>query len=216
MTHPLQNRVLPTGEIAAIPQRGLFMGNRGGRMHDPETRKPTGKTYVSKRWICCTLAFKDRRRTVMGDGYTELFFLDEVTALAAGHRPCFECRRADALLYQKTFPEGNGLSCSAGADQMDRLLHADRLDEKKQKTTLLRQDTLPDGVIALIDKRPHAKFSGSWLHWTPEGYEPAATGLAGTGKIDVEVLTPHVTVNALASGFAPVWHPSASNALHGL
>ncbi len=90
---PLQNRVLPDGQIVAHSARGAFMGNRGGRFHDPETRTLTTRRWASRQWIICVLDFKHRHREVMGHGYTELFFLDEVTALAAGHRPCFECRR---------------------------------------------------------------------------------------------------------------------------
>ncbi|MBD8892921.1 hypothetical protein [Roseibium litorale] len=213
MRQPLQNRVLPTGEIAAIAQRGLFMGNRGGRMHDPQTKRLTRKTHVSRRWICCTLEFKNRHRTVMGEGYTELFFLDEVTALAAGHRPCFECRRADALLYQAAFSKGNGFSCKATAGEMDSLLHEDRLDGKKQKTTLARENTLPDGVVAMIHGKPHAKHSGHWLLWTPDGYEGTDVALAETGDITRQVLTPRATVLALASGYEPSWHSSAARAL---
>ena len=95
--HPLQNRVDPFGKICAIPARGALMGNRGGRLHTPEQR--VVRSWVSRRWITCRLTFRDRRRHVMGDSYTELFFMDEATALAAGHRPCFECRRADAKAF---------------------------------------------------------------------------------------------------------------------
>lgn len=93
---PLPNRVDPFGAIAAVPERGLFLGNRGGRFHrDDRTIGP--RPWASRQWICCVLSFKGRRRTpLMGRGYTELFFLDEVTALAAGHRPCFYCRRERA------------------------------------------------------------------------------------------------------------------------
>ena len=92
---PLQNRVTPQGEIIATPERGTVMGNRGGRIHRDDRAR-----WKSKAWITCRLSFKSRHRTVMGNSYTELFFLDEATALAAGHRPCFECRRADALAFQ--------------------------------------------------------------------------------------------------------------------
>jgi hypothetical protein len=95
---PLPNRVWPDGKLMAHPARGLLMGNRGGQIHDPQTRT-IRRQQASRRWICCVPSFKGRRREVMRAGYTELFFLDEVTALAAGHRPCFECRRAEAQAY---------------------------------------------------------------------------------------------------------------------
>src|SRR5438067_5654207 len=97
-TMPMQNRITPLGEIVAVPFRGLFMGNRGGRLHRDD-RSLSGRRWVSRAWICCVLEFKGRHRAVWGDSYTELFFLDEPTALAAGHRPCFECRRRDAMRF---------------------------------------------------------------------------------------------------------------------
>ena len=92
---PLQNRVNPFGELCAFSARGLFMGNRGGRFHT-DAKTLTARRWASRQWICCVLDFKGRRRDVWGRFYTELFFLDEPTAFAAGHRPCFECRRKDA------------------------------------------------------------------------------------------------------------------------
>ena len=95
MSSPLQNRVTPFGDIAAVSARGGMMGNRGGRLHGPE-RRLGRRRWASRAWICCELAFRGRQRVVMGESYTELFFLDEAVALAAGHRPCFECRRREA------------------------------------------------------------------------------------------------------------------------
>jgi hypothetical protein len=91
---PLPNRVRPDGSLFATPERGLFYGNRGGRFHDPASQAVPERLYATRQWLCCVLAFKGRKRKVWGRGYTELFFCDEVTALAAGHRPCMECRRA--------------------------------------------------------------------------------------------------------------------------
>ena len=101
---PLQNRVDPFGELFATPSRGLFMGNRGGRIHTDD-RKLTKRRWASRQWICCVLDFKSRQRDVWGRYYTELFFLDEVTALAAGHRPCFECRRKDAEAFASAWQQ---------------------------------------------------------------------------------------------------------------
>jgi hypothetical protein len=104
---PLQNRVSPFGAIERHPARGLMMGNRGGCLHDAATRALNGRRWASKRWIACVTQFRGRRRPIMAaNRYTELFFLDEVTALAAGHRPCFECRSADARSYAAAFPDG--------------------------------------------------------------------------------------------------------------
>ena len=89
----LQNRVDPFGDIHANPARGLFMGNRGGKIHDPATKTLLKRKFASRQWIICLTAFKGRKRLLMGNGYTELFFLDDVTALSAGHRPCAELRR---------------------------------------------------------------------------------------------------------------------------
>jgi hypothetical protein len=106
---PLQNRVTPYAELIASPARGTMMGNRGGRLHDAK-RRLTARRWTSKQWICCKLEFNDRHRSVWGDSYTELFFLDEVTALAAGHRPCFECRRKDAETFATLFSGAGSLS----------------------------------------------------------------------------------------------------------
>ena len=104
---PLQNRVDPFGAILAMPERGTLMGNRGGRIHDASQRIG-GRRWTSRRWIACELVYKGWHRPVMGEGYTELFFLDEVTALAAGHRPCFFCRRRDARSFAPHFAAALG------------------------------------------------------------------------------------------------------------
>src|SRR5262245_10377094 len=124
---PLQNRVTPTGEIIADPARGTLMGNRGGPLHRPD-QTLGARRWVSKAWICCRLEFKGRRRQVMSPGkYTELFFLDEATALAAGHRPCFECRRAEAEQFARLWAKVHGAHDRARAGDMDRVLHAERV-----------------------------------------------------------------------------------------
>ena len=126
MSAPLCNRVDPFGELFATPARGLLMGNRGGRIHTDD-RTLTKRRWVSPQWICCRLEFNDRHRTVWGDSYTELFFLDEVTALAAGHRPCFECRRQDADAFAELWAKTRGLPVRALAPDMDKVLQVERL-----------------------------------------------------------------------------------------
>ena len=121
---PLQNRVTPFGELISTSARGTLMGNRGGKFH-ATNRALTGRRWVSRQWICCVLEFKNRQRDVWGRYYTELFFLDEVTAFAAGHRPCFECRRRDAELFAQLF---SGKSYPASAGSMYEMLHAERFN----------------------------------------------------------------------------------------
>src|SRR3954454_4076304 len=118
----LQNRVTPFGDIVAIPQRGMFTGNRG-IMHDPGTRTLLKRRWTSKAWLICLCQFKGRRRAVMGGrSWTELFFLDEAVALAAGHRPCFFCRREAAKAFREAWASGRGETVSRAAE-MDEVLH---------------------------------------------------------------------------------------------
>src|SRR3954449_11045966 len=127
MRPPLQNRVTPQGEIVSTPHRGLFIGNRG-IIHDPQTKTLLAKRWASKAWLVCLCDYKGRRREVMGGrSWTELFFLDEATALAAGHRPCFYCRRADAKRFRAAWERGNGVA-HAAAPEIDAVLHRERLD----------------------------------------------------------------------------------------
>src|SRR5881296_2034093 len=134
---PRQNRVTPFGELIATPERGTLMGNRGGCLHD--TAQRIVRPFVSRRWIACLLEFKGRRRTVMTPGrYTELFFLDEATALAAGHRPCAECQRARYALFRDVWGAANPgifLSSVPSAEEMDGVLHMERIGTKGTKST---------------------------------------------------------------------------------
>jgi hypothetical protein len=146
---PLQNRVDPFGELNAVPARGLLLGNRGGRIHNDD-RRLTRQRWTSRAWICCRLAFKGRHRTVWGKSYTELFFLDEPTALAAGHRPCFECRRADALAFAVAWARGHDVRAPPRAGEMDAVLHAQRLDGRTKRRHRAALDGLPDGAIMVL------------------------------------------------------------------
>src|SRR5215510_5847359 len=132
---PLQNRVTPEGEIIATRHRGLMMGNRGGAFHLPDkTLAP--RRWATRQWIACVLEFKGRHREVMQPNrYTELFFLDEATALAAGHRPCFECRRADAERFADLWAKIQNGDERARAPAMDEVLHAERVDRDRKKVT---------------------------------------------------------------------------------
>jgi hypothetical protein len=201
----LQNRVDPFGELFAMPARGLFMGNRGGRFHTDD-RKLTKRRWVSPQWICCKLEFNDRHRIVWGDSYTELFFLDEVTALAAGHRPCFECRRKDAEVFADLWARTRGLPVRAVAHDMDKVLQVERLNGHAKRLHRRRIDRLPDGaVIALEGRGAFAVRDGALLHWAPTGYD--ARRLLPRDSVDV--LTPPAILSVLAAGYRPRWHPSA-------
>jgi hypothetical protein len=207
-TMPLQNRVDPSGNLFADTSRGLLFGNRGGRFHRDDRTLGT-RRWVSRAWICCRLEFKGRHRNVWGKGYTELFFLDEVTALAAGHRPCFECRRADAKAFADAFGRGRGEHVAPRAPEMDRLLHAERLDGRAKRRHALPIDGLPDGAFINVANQPTSIFAvrgTRLLQWTPTGY--AGTRPRPRGVV-VDVLTPPAILGALRAGYRPSWHPSA-------
>lgn len=200
---PLSSRVSPFGELFADSARGTLMGNRGGRLHDDRQRLGT-RRWTSRQWICCKLEFNDRHRAVWGDSYTELFFLDEVTALAAGHRPCFECRRKEAEHFARLFAD-SGKRATAVA--MDKALHAERLHGKAKRLHRRAIAALPDGAMIALNGEAFALRANRLLPWTPAGYGDLGP-LPGAG--DVDVLTPPSIVAVLARGYRPRWHPSAA------
>ena len=209
MQRPLQNRVLPDGSIVATRARGTMMGNRGGAFHT-EIQTLGAKHWHARQWICCVLEFKNRRRQVMQPRrYTELFFLDEATALAAGHRPCFECRRAAALDYATRWNICQGETGRARADDMDRILHAERLDENGAKRTYRTSiDTLPDSAF-FHHSEGVARAAGRYVQvWSLGGY---GKHLPRPKGIEVEVITPRSTVAVLGAGYMPVLHTSATS-----
>lgn len=202
----LQNRVDPWGEIVADPARGMFFGNRGGRIHGPGQRL-SRRRWASRAWICCVLEFKNRQRQIMSpNSYTELFFLDEVTALAADHRPCFECRRQDALLFMNAHARAKGLEQRLSAPRFDRLAHGHRLDGKTKRVAELPADDLPDGSVIVWHQSAWAVRGQCLLRWSFGGYTECQD--RPSGKV-VQVITPHPMVEALRSGYNPVFHPSA-------
>src|SRR5712671_3939422 len=148
---PLQNRVLPTGDIVADPHRGLFTGNRG-IIHDPTTKTLLKKRWSSPAWLTCLCEFRGWRREVMGGrSWTELFFLDEATALAAGHRPCFFCRRQEANAFRAAWAQGNGGAAPLAAG-MDEVLHRERLSGRNKRLHPLPGPlaSLPDGTMVAL------------------------------------------------------------------
>jgi hypothetical protein len=195
---PRQNRVTPFGEVIATPERGELMGNRGV-LHDARGR--IRRDWQVKRWITCLPAFRGRRRAVMTPGhYTELFFLDEATALAAGHRPCAECRR-------ERFNAFRAARSAKRADEIDARLHAERLAADGSKRTFTAAlDGLPDGAFVALEGGAFLVRGGALLLWSPAGYTERRPRPAGVG---VAVLTPPATVAAIRAGYAPDIHPSA-------
>jgi hypothetical protein len=201
---PLQNRVTPSGDIIATPHRGLFTGNRG-IIHDPATKTLT-RRWASKAWLTCVCEFRGRRRKVMGGrSWTELFFLDEATALAAGHRPCFFCRRDDANRFRAAWEAGNG-PASVLARDIDAVLHQERLSRgrKRLHSLPMRLGELPDGAMVQAQDQSYLIAQGRALAWSPAGYRKAPHALQ-----EAMLLTPPSTLRALSAGYRPVLHPSA-------
>ncbi len=202
MHMPLQNRVAPDGELHAVSARGRFMGNRGGRIHDPVTQKLTNRTYTSRRWICCVTEFRQRQRLVWGNSYTELFFLDEVTALAAGHRPCFECRRKHAKLFAECWQKSLKLTKPPNADQMDKVLHEQRRQPVSCRPVVSLNEQWPDGTMIQAGHKFLTRKEGEWLRWSFDGYSSVAlTNLHSQGQL----ITPEQIVAVLRAGYRPVW-----------
>ncbi len=203
---PLQNRVTPQGDIVAIPDRGMFTGNRG-IIHDPATKTLLRKRWSSPAWLICVCEFRGRRRKVMGGrSWTELFFLDEATALSAGHRPCFYCRRDDANAFRTAWQHGNHTGPML-APEIDAVLHRERLVSGRKPLPALSKPLrqLPDGTMVQSGAESYLVARGAALRWSPSGYHAAQKSLR-----DAALLTPPSTVRALAAGYRPVLHPSAA------
>lgn len=201
---PLQNRVTPFGTIVAIPQRGMLTGNRG-IIHDPASKTLLNRRWTSKAWIACSCEYRGRRREVMATrSWTELFFLDEATALAAGHRPCFLCRRQSAEAFQQAWGRATGHAPSAR--EMDSALHRERLADGQKRVHPLPcpPDELPDGTMVVIEAdRPYTIAGGLGFAWGMDGYGEPIDPQHAQG-----LLTPPSTVAALRAGYRPELHPT--------
>jgi hypothetical protein len=202
---PFTNRVTPLGELIATPERGLVYGNRGC-LHDAQgqIRRP----FNGRRWIACRLQFRDRRRSpLLAPGrYTELFFLDEVTAFAAGHRPCAECRRGAYNRFRDI------LGGSVGADAIDASLHSERLVSGTSRRRLheVGFDALPDGAFVLLDDRAWLVLGNELLAWSPGGYKQRVARPRGAVA---HAITPPALLGVLRAGWTPdvpLMHPTAS------
>jgi hypothetical protein len=191
---PFQNRVTPCGELVAVSGRGLLMGNRGVLHNDAQE---IVRPWQIRRWISCRTEFRGRHRKIMQPRrWTELFFLDEATALAAGHRPCGECRYADYQRFRTLWETCHG--GPANADSMDRVLHAERLDESRKRTYSARIETLPDGTYLVHDNAAWVIWRNELLAWSDAAYTRRRPR-PKTGKVDV--LTPPSIVALLAAGY---------------
>ena len=219
---PLQNRVDPFGVIHAVPERGMFTGNRG-IIHDPATKTLLRRRWTLRAWIVCECSFRGRRREPMGRnrrggpsgaglaGWTELFFLDEVTALSAGHRPCFYCRRKRAADFLGCFGTAFGIE-TPRAPMLDRRLHAERLASGGSPPVIeggMLSD-LPDGTMIACGGSAYALRAGSLLPWSFAGSgEPLDIDLLAGDRLTL--LTPPTTLGVLRCGYQPVWHSTANS-----
>jgi hypothetical protein len=197
---PRQNRVDPWGRLVAVAERGTLLGNRGV-LHDEHgaIRRP----WKVKAWICCRLQFKGRNRQVMTPNrWTELFFLDEVTALAAGHRPCFECRREDAQRFKAAWLAGQQRNGNPPIGVVDDVMHAERLSARRPG----RLAALPDGAMVEHDGAAWLWWHDRLLPWSFDGYGAPHR----SPPAQATVLTPASTVAALAQGYVPSVHPTAA------
>ena len=198
----LQNRVDPKGNIITTSARGAWMGNRG-QLHD--SGKILLRPFKLKAWLICLLEFNGRKRQVMAPNlYTELFFLDEATAFAAGHRPCFECRRDAANLFKTAWLKGNpeyGFDKKTSINKIDQIMQDERIGKNANKVTFqANPQTLPDGTFIQLENEPYLITNNMIHHWTPFGYDSSMPLPASTM---VTVLTPRSTVNAFKAGYVP-------------
>ena len=204
----LRNRVTPLGELVAEPGRGLVYGNRGC-LHDEAGR--IRRSHNGRRWIACRLQFQGRRRhpVVQPGRYTSLFFLDEATALAAGHRPCALCRREDyerfGAIWRELHPG------QTGADAIDAQLHRERLTPGARARLLPETavDELPDAVFVLHAGTPWLVLGEQLLSWAASGYRTRIPRPAGQR---VRLITPPSLAAVLGAGWepgVPLLHPTA-------
>jgi hypothetical protein len=204
LTHPLRNRVTPAGDLIATEHRGTMYGNRGV-LHNDDLALV--RRHQVRRWLVCVLEFRGRRRQIMRPRrYTELFFLDEAVAFAAGHRPCAECRHADYQLFRLRWTEALGLRAKPAADDIDLVLHGQRgvIDGARTTHPAPLRD-LPDGVFVEWNSGHWLKYKGKLHLWTPAGYTDRRDLFDGTAA----VLTPPSTVDTIEAGYRPGVHESA-------
>lgn len=198
----MQNRIDPSGNIINTTAHGLWMGNRG-QLHD--NTKYIQRPFKLKAWLTCVLRFKGRQRKIMSPGlYTELFFLDEVTAFAAGHRPCCECRRHDHFRFKMYWLKGNaeyGFTDRTPIKDIDAVLHNERINHAGNKVTYLDNiDNLPAGTFIFLNGQSYLIASDFLHHWTAFGYD---NKISLPTNLVVTVLTPRSVVNLFGAGYIP-------------
>lgn len=209
---PLRNRVTPEGEIIATPARGLLMGNRGGEFHRPDRTLGT-RRWASRAWIACTLSYQGRHERIwVPRHYTQLFFLDEATALAAGHRPCALCRRADFERFRALWPYPAGSDGRPKATAIDLVLHEERLLPGRGGARGKRDHeeaiaAIPAGCFVRCHGDSHLVTTDGLLPWRPDGYGPPIEKPA-RGRLTV--LTPRSVVEVMRRGYCPALHPTAA------
>jgi hypothetical protein len=206
---PRPNRVTPFGDLVAVPERGLVYGNRGC-LHDEHGR--IRRRYAGRRWIACRLRFRGwHRAPLLQPGrFTELFFLDEATAFAAGHRPCALCRSADFRRFVEIWAAQH--PGETKVDAIDRRLHAERLDDSRRaaRTHRTPYSDLPDGAMAVVDSEAWLVLADGLWRWSAGGYTERIRRPTGTA----EVLTPPSLLAVLGTGWSgevPLLHPSAAS-----
>jgi hypothetical protein len=204
---PRQNRVTPFSAIVAVSARGTLTGNRGC-LHDEQQN--IRRYFVGTRWIICRLEFKGRRRRLMTPGhYTELFFLDEATALAAGHRPCAECQRDRFTRFRDLWACANPVSAGTprpAATVLDLALHHERTATNSHGGSCMSLEKMPDGVLVTDDEsNAYLVLAGQLLRWSPAGYQIPTTSL----RYPVRIMTPASVVRTLAAGYPVGIHDSA-------
>jgi hypothetical protein len=201
---PLRNRVTPFGEIVATEARGTLFGNRGV-LHDATGRLV--RPWQVRRWIACRLEFRGRHRELLQPNrYTELFFLDEATALAAGHRPCGECRHQDYVRFRDLWARARP-GTSTRADDIDRVLHEERVGRRREKR-LHDADpaNLPDGTMIEAEGNAWLVLGDSLMAWSPFGYGERRDRPA---RARVRLLTPPSIAAVIRHGYEPAIHHSA-------
>lgn len=204
---PLQNCVDPWGRLHAVSARGTVMGNRG-ILHDADRR--VTRPWAHRHWVACALSFQDRKQALFAPGrYSQLFFLDEATALAAGHRPCAHCQRDRYAAFRAAWQRANaGRYVLRTIDDLDRALHAERAVRGGGKRTFeARRDELPDGALFEQGDSAYFVWKGASLRWSFEGYSRTAPDTAAPSM--VSVLTPPSIVRMFREGFVPLVHGTA-------
>ncbi|MDN3551645.1 hypothetical protein [Mucilaginibacter aquaedulcis] len=198
----LQNRVNPLGQLIKTPERGAWLGNRGViHNNDQEIVRP----FKIRAWITCLLQYKNRHRQIMQpDRWTELFFLDEATAFSAGHRPCFQCRYKDHMLFKEFWLKGNpqyGFNMNIPVAEIDNILQTERIASDKTKVTYQANlNRLPNGTFVTYHDKPYLVKNGRLYLWTPGGYE---IDIAFPDVAEITVLTPRSFVNMFSAGYVP-------------